>query len=165
MYLRIQIKKEYDKPSTLTCTREDSSTTFSKLQANFEIHDIAHFVVEKHLKLKNAFYGLLAQGYQIDDFLIPKQKRPEALQSQNLPPEALFTEHLVNLLTVDYMQSDTKMDIASMLEGILEGQKLPFPEKLKKQKIVLIQKELSALMSKWDKLTAGNYLELILQIE
>ena len=115
----IQIKKELNKPSTLSCTREDGSLTYSKLQVDFEIHDIAHYVVERHLGFKNAFYGLLTQGYQINDFMLPKEQRPESLQPQNLPSEALVTEHLVNLLTIDFMQSEDGMDILEMFKIIL----------------------------------------------
>ena len=112
MKLQIKIKKEYNKPSTLSCTREDGSITYAKLQVDFEIHDIAHYVVEQQLQLKNAFYGLLCQGYQINDFLLPKKERPEALQPENLPPEALATEHLVNLLTIDFVQSENQMEVS-----------------------------------------------------
>jgi len=163
MILQIHLKKEYNKPTTLNCTRENGSITYSKIQLDFEIHDIAHYVVEKQLRLKNAFYGLLSQGYQINDFMLPNQKRPEALQPQNLPSEALATEHLVNLLTIDFMQANNEMEITKELNDILMKNKLSFPEIVSPEKIVLMQKELANLMNQWHKLRSGETLEMILE--
>jgi len=160
MKLQIKIKKEHNKPSTLSCTREDGSITYSKLQVGFEIHDIAHYIVEQQLQLKNSFYGLLSQGYQISDFMLPKEKRPEALQPKNLPPEVLITEHLVNLLTIDFMQSDNEIDILKALAGILKDNGLILSKKVGEEKIILIQKELAVLMSQWNKLTRNETLEM-----
>ena len=164
MSFRIEIKKEVNKTSTLKCIRNDGSITYSKIQVDFEIHDIAHYVVEKQLQLKNAFYGLLAQGYQINDFGLPKDERPEALQSQNLPAEALATEHLVNLLTIDFMQTDVKMDISKSLNEILTENNLSFPEKVTAEKILLMKKELAVLMVKWKGLQYNQTLEMILEL-
>lgn len=164
MKLQIQIKKEPNKPSTLSCTREDGSITYAKLQLDFEIHDIAHFVVERRLQLKNAFYGLLSRGYQINDFMLPKLERPDALQPQNLLPEALATEHLINLLTIDFMHPDHEMDVFNTLEDILKEHHLAFPKKIQKEEIILIQNELSAWMSKWNELPHGKVLEMIFEL-
>lgn len=164
MLLSIHIKKINDAPSVLKVKRPDGTTTYSKLQVNFEIHDIAHFVVEKQLRLKNAFYGLLSQGYQINDFLLPKEERPVALQPQNIPREALATEHLVNLLTIDFMSMEPEMDISKTLEEILEGNELSFPEKVDKEKLISIQKELTDLMTQWNKLDGGQELKMKLEL-
>jgi len=163
MILQIRLKKEYNKPSTLNCIRENGSTTYSKIQLDFEIYDIAHYVVEKQLRLKNAFYGLLSQGYQINDFMLPNEKRPEALQPQNLRSEALATEHLVNLLTIYFMQTDSEMEIAKELNNILQEKNLSFPEKVSPEKIILIQKELANLMNRWHKLKSSETLEMIFE--
>lgn len=164
MALQINIKREFNKPSTLKCVRKDGSITYSKIQIDFEIHDIAHFVVEKQLELKKAFYGLLAQGYQIDDFMLPKEERPEALQPQNLPAEALATEHLVNLLTIDFMQTGGEMDIPKTLNDILEENGLSFPEKVTAEKIISMKKELALLMTQWNALQGNQTLEMILEL-
>lgn len=164
MYLSIRIKKVTDAPSVLIVERSDGSKTYSKLEPDFEIHDIAHFVVEKQLNCKNAFYGMLAQGYRIDEFQLPKEVRPRALWPQNMPQEAFVTEHLVNLLTIDFMQSETEMDIAKILESILKDKGLPFPSTLDNEKLASIRNELSDLMAKWNELQRGKELKLRLEI-
>jgi len=162
--LKIRIKKENHKSSTLTCIREDGSITYSKIQGDFEIHDIAHYVVEKQLQLKNAFYGLLSQGYQINDFMLPKDERPQALKPQNLPSEALSTEHLVNLLTIDFMGNGGEMDIAKTLISILQEKGLSFPHEVNSKKVISMQKELIDLMDKWNGLQSSEALEMILEL-
>ncbi len=164
MKLQIRIKKEYKQPSTLSCTREDGSITYAKLQLDFEIHDIAHYVVEKQLQLKNAFYGLLCQGYQINDFMLPKKERPEALQPEKLPPEALATEHLVNLLTIDFVQSEQQMEVSKTLKSILDENSLAFPENPTGEKVLSMQKELAVLMAKWNALPYNQTLEMTFEL-
>lgn len=160
MNLQIQIKKEYNKPTTLSCKRQDGTVTYGKLQIGFEIHDIAHYVVETQLELKNAFYGMLSKGFDIHDFQLPKEERPEALKPENLPIEALATEHLVNLLTIAFFQSDSEMNIANMLNEILSEHELAFPKEVKAEEISSIQRELAKLMHQWNQLQHGEYLEM-----
>lgn len=148
----------------MTVKRPDGTITFSKLQENFEIHDIVHYVVKKQLLLKNAFYGLLAKGYQINDFLLPKNERPLALQSQNIPQEALATEHFVNLLTINFMSNKPEIDIFETLSNILKENKLMFPEKVSSERIISIQKELADLMAAWKQLKGGQELKMELEV-
>ncbi len=163
MSLSIRIKKGKNSQSTMTVIRKNGTKTYSKLPYNFEIHDIAHFVVEKQLKLTDSFYGLLAQGYQIQDFQLPKEERPKALWPQNIPEEAIIVEHIVNLLTIDYLHTDAKMNLSKELETILKEKKLFFDKLPDSAKIGTIQKELGQLMTKWNKLNGGE--ELVLELE
>lgn len=164
MLLSIRIKKERNSPSVMTVKRSDGTKTYAKLEANFEIHDIAHYIVEKQMGFKNAFYGLLSQGYQINEFQLPKEERPKVLWPQNMPQEALITEHLVNLLTIDFMQPETKMDILKTLETILKDKELSFPESLDNEKIASMQKGLSDLMVRWNELNSRQELKLELRL-
>lgn len=121
MNLRIQIKKRHQNRSILHCIRTNGSSTYAKLHPNLEIHDIAHYVVEQHLGFTHAFYGLLAQGFEIGDFQLPKEERPKELQPKNLLPEALITEHLVNLLQIDFQKAATdELDLIRTIEAILK---------------------------------------------
>ena len=69
--MKIQFKKENHKPSILTCTRTDGSTTWVKMYPGFEAHDLGHYAVETVLKFENAFYGMIAKGSNIEDFEMP----------------------------------------------------------------------------------------------
>lgn len=161
--LLIQIKKRNDAPSVLTVIRPDGTTTYSKLQFSFEIHDIAHYVVEQQLGFRNAFYGLLSKGHDIGDFQLPKKERPQALHPKNLHHEALVTEHLVNLLTIDYLEKGTHTDSLKILASILEENTLAFPEQLTQERFLLMKQELRQLMEKWSHTVAGERLKLVFE--
>ncbi len=160
--LSIHIKKGDNRQSTISVIRRDGTKTYSKIPDDFEVHDIAHYVVEKQLEFSNSFYGLLAQGHQIQDFQLSKEKRPDTLWPQNIPKEALTTEHLVNLVTIDFMGSRGQMDVLENLRAILKENNLVYPKELNREKLESIRKELFELMEKWN--TLGNGEKLVLQL-
>src|SRR6185295_13549449 len=77
----------------LTCTRDDGTSTYSKSAHGpfFGPHDLMHYAVETTLGFRDSFFGLIARGRTIASF-----NEPGA--AANLPPEAILTEHIVNLL-------------------------------------------------------------------
>ena len=85
----IKLKKMISKLSILTIVRNDNTSTWSKLHRGLETHDLAHYAVESTLKFKNAFYGLINEGYTVADFELPKDKRPFDIRPENLKPEAI----------------------------------------------------------------------------
>ena len=158
--MKIQFKKRRDKPSVLHCIREDGSVTWVHIHPNFEVHDLAHYAVETVLGFKKAFYGLLSDGFNIEDFELPGDKRPEALVPANLPPESLQTEHLVNLLLTDLQSGGEQMDLILTLKEILTREGLPYPDGLHTDSLAEIQKSLDDLLAQWDALGEGETLEL-----
>ncbi len=92
--LRIQIKKGRDAPSVLTCIRRDGTRTWHRLHSSLPVHDLTHYAVETILGTREAFFGLVARGWDIADFEKPvKRGRP--------PDQALGVEHVVGLLQVE----------------------------------------------------------------
>ena len=77
----------------LTCVREDGTTTWSKSAhgAFFGPHDLMHYAVETTLGMRQAFFGLIAAGWDIATFA-------ERGAAARLPAEALLAEHVVNVL-------------------------------------------------------------------
>lgn len=86
----IQLKKGRDGPSTLACVRADGSRTWGKEHPFFPLHDLTHCAVESVLGFNEAFFGLIAAGWNIDDFAKPGA-------SAKLPLQALLAEHLVGV--------------------------------------------------------------------
>lgn len=165
MRLQIQIEKRHNDRSILRCTREDGSSTHTRLYPNLEVHDIAHYVVEQELGFMHAFYGLLSRGHAITDFELPKEQRPLALIPSNLHPEALITEHLVNLLQIDYQNlGGASMDILKALAPILEENGLPFPGQLHQERLNHIQQSLKDKMWEWNAVPTGSCLTLVFEI-
>ncbi|MFP2997708.1 hypothetical protein ABN763_17485 [Spongiivirga sp. MCCC 1A20706] len=155
----IRFKKSKDK-STLHCIRNDGSTTWTTIHKGMEIHDLAHFAVEITLGYKNAFYGLLNEGFTIQDFGLSREKRPKKLLPKNLPKEALQTEHIVNLLQIQYQNKPIDFDIISALKPILTENQLPFPSNLDQLNAKVISKKLDDLMNRWENLEQNGILAL-----
>ncbi len=156
--LKIQLQKKRDL-AVLRCERPDGSFTFSRMQHAMAFHDLAHYAVEVELGFSKAFYGLLAEGYAIEDFELPRNKRPEALIPANLPEESLQTEHLVNLLQVHAIQ-DSTADIPIQLAEILSENDLSYPDSLSSERLESIQGRLRELWKNWKQLKVGQSLDL-----
>jgi hypothetical protein len=96
--LSIRIKKKTDGAAALSCTRPDGSTTWQRQEGQlgrfFPLHDLTHFAVETVLGFKRAFYGLVAEGWDLSRFADPGM-------SKQLPEEAGLAEVLVGFLDVE----------------------------------------------------------------
>jgi len=93
--LRIQITKRADGGGVLRCVREDGSYTWQKQTSRhapfFALHDLTHFAVESTLGFRRGFFGLIAQGWDIEDTTGQGSRGP-------LPDEAAEVEHIVGFL-------------------------------------------------------------------
>ena len=161
--MEITLQKHLGKRSVLNCKRSDGSVTWAKLHPGTETHDLAHYAVESILGFQDAFYGLLEQGYHIADFELPKGERPTALEPANLPPAALQTEHLVNLLQIEHFNSQVETPLLDQLNDILSNHKIPFPENLTLERLEQIRNLFNELVQQWKQLAPGQYMELTLE--
>ena len=69
--LRLRFKKKSDGTAVITALRADGSSThhsIGKSDAYGPIHDFSHYVVESYFGFPRGFYGLLAEGWNIEDF-------------------------------------------------------------------------------------------------
>ncbi len=121
---------------------------------------MAHYAVETTLGFKNAFYGLVAKGNNIEDFELPRDKRPEEVMPDNLPNEALVTEHLVNLIMTKAQTNDMHFDILTALNAILEEKNLNFPRNLTKERMNEMWTLFQNLLQQWHMLPRGETMEL-----
>ena len=68
--LKIEIVKQPDGVGMLRCTRRDGSVTWQKQKkhaAHFALHDLTHYAVEMSLGYRRGFFGLMAEGWDVDD--------------------------------------------------------------------------------------------------
>jgi len=68
--LRIELTKRTDGSVVLRCVRRDGSATWQRHEKHatfFSFHDLRHFAVETTLGLGTGFYGLIADGWDIQD--------------------------------------------------------------------------------------------------
>ena len=97
--LLIRIKKKSDGAAALTCIRADGTTTWQRqdgqLGAFFPFHDLTHYAVETVIGLRRAFYGLLAEGWNLSSFGDAENK------SQRWPDDAMIAELTVGLFDLE----------------------------------------------------------------
>ena len=103
---------------------------------------------------------MVAKGSNIEDFEAPREKRPNEVLPQNLEPEALISEHLVNLVLTKAQIGDPNYDIISSLKPILKEKGLPFPENLTQASMDEIWMSFTQLCTLWQQLPNGEILEL-----
>lgn len=68
--LRIEIVKQADGAGVLRGTRPDGSVTWQKQAkhaAHFALHDLTHYAVEIALGYRRGFFGLIAEGWDVED--------------------------------------------------------------------------------------------------
>jgi hypothetical protein len=69
--LLFRLKKRADANAQLTLIREDgtySSGAVGPAEGYMPVHDITHYVIEQTLGLSEGFLGLVASGWEINDF-------------------------------------------------------------------------------------------------
>jgi len=91
--LRIEIAKQTDGTGVLRCIRQDGSITWQKQTrqaAFFALHDLTHYAVETSLHYGRGFFGLIAEGWDVED-TTGKGSRGR------LPEEAVEVEKIVGL--------------------------------------------------------------------
>jgi len=157
----IRFKKKTDSPHTMTCIREDGSHTYTKLKPGLEAHDLAHYAVESILDFKKGFYGLLNEGHQIEDFEIPRNKRPMELIPAHLPVQTIQVEYIVNQLMVEYWNGNQIRPFIEELTNTLTLAGIDFPASLNDQSLEKIRDKFHDLMDSWDKVPIQE--ELILE--
>ena len=158
--MRIQLKKgKNDRPSTLTCIRDDGSLSWVHEHTGQELHDLAHYAVEEELGSREGFYGLVNNGYNISDFSKPNHEKPQALSGAQLPLEAQHVEHIVNLVQVA-SQEEKDLSFVDVLQKTLLDHGLPPVQNLDTARFERILRHYDQLVIKWGGLAEGQCLEL-----
>jgi hypothetical protein len=151
----VQLKKGRDGPSTLTCVRADGSRTWGREHPFFPIHDLTHYAVESVLGLHDAFFGLIAAGWNIDDFARPGV-------SARMPFQALLAEHIVGVL--DRERALPRPLTADELNEGVSASILPVSntrfEPMSDAQLAQVRHLRDMLQIRWDALPSGATLEV-----
>jgi hypothetical protein len=142
----IQLKKGKDGPPTLACVRADGSRTWARVHPFFPAHDLTHCAVESVLGFGQAFFGLVAAGWEIDDFARPGAAR-------RLSPEAVRAERIVGLLDLE-RASGRVYDVAEFDAAA------PGEPPLTTTQLVAIRALRDELHGRWLALAPGETLDL-----
>ncbi|MBX3174862.1 MAG: hypothetical protein KF709_10655 [Gemmatimonadaceae bacterium] len=161
--LRVHITRRSDGGGTLVLERADGSRTWQRQTdrhaAFFAAHDLTHLAVESVLRLRGAFYGLVASGWEFDDFLPPYPRGA-------LPTEALWVELLVGLLDAERASEaagaarSSAQDMAEMLATAWPSSAGPQPHALDEATLVAVRDARDSHLQRWAAVGVGDMLEL-----
>jgi hypothetical protein len=145
--LHIEIAKQPDGVGVLRCTRQDGSVTWQKQSrhaAHFALHDLTHYAVETTLGYHRGFFGLIAEGWDVDD-TTGKGARGA------LPAEAVEVERIVGLF-----DSERASGVLWTAEEFNDFA----PRALTDAEIQKVRALRAALFRQWSAIAPGQKLEL-----
>ena len=156
----IQLKKGRDGPATLACVRADGTRTWGKEHPFFPVHDITHCVVESVLGFDQAFFGLVATGWEIDDFA----KRGA---SRRMPFQAIVAEHVVGVFDRERALPEP-MTATELNEAVIAS--LPPAQRdaftpLSDAQLSQVREVRKALEARWYALSFGDTMEVTFPLE
>jgi len=158
--LVIRIKKKTDGNAALSCVRADGSTTWQRQEgrqaAFFPMHDLTHYAVETVLGLRRAFYGLLADGWDLSRFEAPDARA-------QIPDEAMLAEVVVGFLDAERATGVVARadDFNWKIQGYWENTGLPPTSfRMTDDRLARIRQVRAELFERWRALPAGEALIL-----
>jgi hypothetical protein len=156
--LRIQITKRPDGNGVLRCVRADGSVTWQKQErhaAFFALHDLTHFAVESTLGFRRGFYGLIAEGWDVEDTTGKRARGP-------LPDEAVEVEYLVGSLDAERAGGATWTadEFANYAALAASNSSRATPPRLTEQDLARVRARRDELFAEWFALPRGGTLEL-----
>lgn len=157
--LVIAIKKKTDGSASLACRRADGTVTWQRQEGAqgrfFPRHDLTHYAVETVLGMDQAFYGLVASGWELGDFGHPWPRGP-------MPRQAIAAELIVGYLDAEraarttWTAGDFNAKAAAYHDARDESPGLVLGE----AELERIRATRAALFARWDALAPGDTLEL-----
>jgi hypothetical protein len=158
--LLIQLTKRTDGGAVLRCMRDDGSATWQKQHgrqaAFFPLHDLTHYAVETELGFRSGFYGLIAQGWEIDETTGKSARGP-------LSNEAIVVEHVVGQLDLERTTGVTWCAAelnANAAEYFRQNHRPAPPRALTDADLMCVRERLRDLYARWHALRPGDTLEL-----
>lgn len=146
--MEINFRKLVDR-QVLHCVRSDDSQTWVSVQPFTIRHDFMHLAAETELEWRNGFFGLIARGWDIEDF--SRSSLPDCTKP-TIPEDALRMEHLVGILDNDCDQAFGVF--SEMLASSCTGAGLVIPHVSAAQFITIIGRH-KHLVKAWDELPKG----------
>ncbi len=158
--LTIRLKKKTDGSAALSCTRADGSVTWQRQEGQlgrfFPLHDLTHYCVETVLGFDRAFYGLLAEGWDISDFGKPERRSQDISQ-------AVLAEAIVGVFDLERIMGERgdAEDLMSKVASVYDSRGAAAPDIVVTQsQIEQVRALRSQLSERWHALPAGEAMEL-----
>jgi len=155
MELRIQFTKRADGNVILRCTRKDGSVTwqrYDKLAGFFSYHDLSHLAVETALEVRDGFYGLIADGWDITEM--------DGKGPRGKLPYASIVEHVVGLLMQERTGGTGQLSAAEFNSQMEQMTGQPMKNPLGDLQLKAVRELEASLFRDWSAIPAGGILDL-----
>jgi hypothetical protein len=157
--LAVRLTRKRDGAVVLELRRADGTSTWQKrigpTAEFFAVHDLTHYAVETVLGYRRAFYGLVAEGWDLGDFGQPWPRGP-------LPDDALPAEVIVGCFDrqraagAPFTADDCNATAASYFSNAGRSS----PVSVTEDDLSRVHARMSELVWRWQALPAGETLEL-----
>ena len=158
--LTVRIKKNSDGSAALSCMRADGTVTWQRqLGAQglfFPRHDLTHFAVETVLGYERAFFGMVADGWDISDFGPPW---PRGRIPEDTDPAELIVGFLDAERASGTRWSGDDFNDKARIYYYDHGLRPP-PPTLSDDDLARIRARRAELFAQWDAVAPGGTLEL-----
>jgi hypothetical protein len=157
--VRITLDKRTDGSVVLKFTRRDGTEEWQKQQGPhalfFPLHDLTHYSVESELGIRDAFYGLVASGWSIEDTTGKGKKGP-------VTPNAVYVESVVGTLDTERASGSrwTAAEFNDSTARFAANGGRPAPRTLTDDELARIRRRRAELFAAWQELAPGRTLEL-----
>lgn len=158
--LHVKITRRTDGSTVFRCERPDGTATWQRHDGHqaqfFPFHDLTHFAVETTLELPRGFYGLIAEGWDVEE-TTGKGERGR------LPEESIVVEHIVGLFDRErgggdrFTAEEFNMHLRDMIKAANLG---PAPTFMDTQ-LDSTRVRIDELHRMWAELPSGMTLELV----
>jgi hypothetical protein len=158
--LTIRIKKKPDGSGAISCTRADGTVTWQRQTERhagfFSYHDLTHYAVETVLGHRRGFYGLVAEGWDFEDFGSPWPRGP-------IPADADPSELIVGTMDAqrasgsEWTLAEVNDHLTAALQTFTVGAVGPT---LTEEELKLIRRRMRELFAQWEAVQPGGTLEL-----
>jgi len=157
--LILQFTKRKDGGALLRCIRADGSATWQRQDdsraAFFPEHDLTHYAVETELGFRRGFYGLIADGWEIEETTGKGARGP-------LPDEAIEAEYIVGSLGAERAggAACTAEEFNDLASAFAKTRGRPDPRPLTDPELSRLRSRVDELVLRWRALQVGATLEL-----
>jgi len=141
----------------LICIRDNGTIEKADLGPALPFHDLAHFVVEKELGLKNGFYGNINRGYSVNEL-----SDKEIIRT--LPVESIVSEIVTRGLQSLWSGAASIEQLGDLIEAEFNILSIQYSLCLTDETIFQMYSNYNELITLWKEKGEGEYLELSIDI-
>ena len=142
----------------LICVRSDESVEMADLGPSLPYHDIAHYVVEKHLNLTQGFYGNISRGMTVREL-----SDKEIIKT--LPVESTVAEIATRALQSIWSGAVPVGEFTEIVKAEFDVLGITEHFILSPDDAITMQLQYNDLFSRWKELKEGEALELEFKIK